>query len=258
VGTLLLAGVKASDAKDKIELHKTTSAIVTGVVGVLGALFALFLLHWRSHSLALQAGANQRQAQIANQAHLTSLFSTAVAQLDASEEVTRETEFSPLGHAERIVEKSVSKAPSRSTRLGAVHTLERVGRASQSDRASVHGRHDADAVYALLGGYLGSRSHEVRPARAGEYPIPDDLVAVLRVLHSRHEGKPRIDVPSLRLDGFKISGFRFKNLRLIDAIVIDSPSDAYGFQLVNGKFRRHEPLEKIDYLRWSGGCRDFA
>lgn len=217
VDTRLFGGVNATDVKDRIELVKTKSAIVTGVFGICGAVVAAFLLYWRSHSLARQAGANQRQAEIADQVHLTSLFSAAVAQLDVSEEVTRETQFSPLGHAEQIVEKSVTKTPSRSTRLGAIHTLERVIRASQYDPTNVHGKQDAAAVFAMLGGYLGARSREVRPARPGEDTIPDDLAAVLRVLHSRHEGKPLVEVPSLRLDGFTISGFTFKNLLLIGA-----------------------------------------
>lgn len=216
VGIYLLGGANANDAKDQIELLKAKSAIVTGVFGVCSAVVAAFLLYWRSHSLARQAGANQRQAEIANQVHLTSLFSAAVAQLDVSEEVTRETQFSPMGHAEQIVEKSVTKSPSRSTRLGAIHTLERVIRASQYDPTNVHGKQDAAAVFAMLGGYLGARSREVRPARPGKDPIPSDLAAALLALGGQARGE-RTDVRYLALDHWNLSDSIFARLSLRDA-----------------------------------------
>ncbi len=59
------------------------------------------------------------------------------------------------------------------------------------------------------------------------------------------------------VDWSKAEGVRLPNLKPT-TIVLDSPSDAHGFQLVNGKFRRHEPLKENDYLRGVCGSSDFT
>lgn len=136
---------------------------ITTVGAILGGAIALGFIIWRQVLLHRQTVVAERQRELSEQTHYTTLFTKAVEQLGATREEKEKNVVTGAKNKKTADSETVRTVPNIEVRLGAIYALERIAR----ENLDFHWQ-----IMEILCAYI--RENGRKPE-----PIPDDVRAAL-------------------------------------------------------------------------------